>query len=318
MEFSYRGCHTHDNASNRPNLACGCQGAAPGSDYRVRGDIRLESKVESKGACEVTSNPELVASADGTEIAVQAVGEGRPVVLIGGAFNDRTTMAGLAQVLSPHYTAVAYDRRSRGDSGDESGDYSADRELEDLRAVIDHVGGTASLFGHSSGAVLALEAASRGLPVEKVAAYEPPFIPEGSRPRPAPHFTQRLVRLVRAGDRDGATALFQVEAIGLPAQMVEGMRHSDMWAYLTGLAHSLPYDTALFEPGWELPTRRLAAITVPTLAIAGSDTFPWLATATGQVAEAVPGARFLSLEGQDHGVLQSPGALLPCLQEFLG
>jgi pimeloyl-ACP methyl ester carboxylesterase len=266
----------------------------------------------------MTSNPVLVTSADGTKIAVEAVGEGRPVVLIGGAFNDRTTMTGLAEALRPYYTAVTYDRRGRGDSGDESGDYSTDREIEDLRAVIGHVGGTASLFGHSSGAVLALEAASRHLPVDKVAAYETPFIPEGSRPRPAPDFGERLVRLVRAGDSDGATALFQLEGIGLPAEMVNGMRQSDVWGYLTSLAHTLPYDTVLFEPDWEVPARRLAAIGVPTLAIAGSDTFPWLAAATEQVADAVPGARFLSLPGQDHGVLRQAGALLPCLPEFFG
>jgi pimeloyl-ACP methyl ester carboxylesterase len=261
---------------------------------------------------------ERVTSGDGTQIAVETAGEGRPVILIGGAFNDRTTMAGLARVLSPYYKAVTYDRRGRGDSGDESGDYRVDREMEDLRAVIDHAGAPASLFGHSSGAVLALEAASRGLAVGKVAAYEPPFIPEGSRPRPAPDFAERLVRLVRAGDADGATALFQTEMIGLPAEMVEGMRHSDMWGYLTSLAHSLPYDCALFEPGCPVPAGRLAAIDVPALAIAGSNTFPWLAAATEQVAEAVPGARFLSLDGQDHGVLHQPEALLPCLRDFLG
>jgi len=116
----------------------------------------------------------------------------------------------------------------------------------------------------------------------------------------------------------GATALFQTEMIGLPAEMVEGMRHSDMWGYLTGLAHSLPYDCALFEPGCPVPGTRLAGIGVPTLAIAGSNTFPWLAAATGQVAEAVPGARFESLDGQDHGVLHQPGALLPSLREFFG
>ena len=266
----------------------------------------------------MASHRDLVTSADGTKIAVETTGEGQPVVLIGGAFTDRGTMGGLAQVLSPRYTAVTYDRRGRGDSGDVSGDYSADREIEDLRAVVDHVGGAASLFGHSSGGVLVLEAASRGVPVERIAVYETPFIPEGSRPRPAPDFGERLAGLVRAGDKDGATALFQIEGIGLPPQMVEGMRHSDMWGYLTGLAHSLPYDAALFEPDWEVPTTRLAAITVPTLTIAGSDTFPWLAGATEQVAEAVPGARFLSLAGQDHGILQSPEALQPSLQEFFG
>jgi pimeloyl-ACP methyl ester carboxylesterase len=266
----------------------------------------------------MNTKPEHVSSADGTQIAIEAVGEGRPVVLIGGAFNDRRTMAGLAQALSPFYRAVTYDRRGRGDSGDEGGVYSADREMDDLGAVMNHAGGAASLFGHSSGAVLALEAASRGMPAEKVAAYETPFIPEGSRPRPAPDVMERLVGLVKAGDSDGATALFQTEVIGLPAEMVEGMRHSDMWGYLTGLAHSLPYDYALFEPGCPVPSARLAKVGVPTLAIAGSNTFPWLAAATEQVAGAIPGARFESLQGQDHGVLQQPAALLPCLRKFLG
>jgi pimeloyl-ACP methyl ester carboxylesterase len=238
--------------------------------------------------------------------------------LIGGAFNDRTTVAALAQVLSPYYMAVAYDRRGRGASGDESGEFSVDRETEDLGAVIGHVGAAAALFGHSSGAVLALEAAIRGLPVEKVAAYETPYIPEGSRPRPAPDVAERLAGLVRAGDADGATVLFQTEVIGLPAEMVEGMRHSDMWGHLTGLAHSLPYDHALFEPGNPVPSERLARIGVPVLAMAGSSTLPWLYTATEQVAYAIPGARFLAIEGQDHGVLNQPGALLPCLREFLG
>lgn len=273
----------------------------------------------------MTTKLERVSSSDGTQIALEATGTGRPVVLIGGAFNDRTTMTGLARVLAPHYRAVTYDRRGRGDSGD-SGDASADytagyaveREMDDLRAVIDHVGGTAALFGHSSGAVLALEAAMRGVPVERVAAYETPFIPEGARPRPAADVGARLVSLVRAGDRDGATAFYQTEVIGLPAEMVAGMRHSDMWGYLTGLAHSLPYDYALFEAGCPVPAARLAEVTVPVLAIAGSNTFPWLAQATAQVAGAVPGGRFLSLEGQDHGVLQQPEALLPCLREFLG
>jgi pimeloyl-ACP methyl ester carboxylesterase len=266
----------------------------------------------------MTTNFERVTSADGTTIAVETVGTGRPVVLIGGAFNDRTTMTGLANVLAPFYQATTYDRRGRGESGDESTDYSVEREMDDLRAVVEHVGGTASVFGHSSGAVLALEAAIRGVPMERVAAYETPFIPEGSRPRPSPDLFERLVAVVRAGDRDGATALYQTEVIGLPPEMVEGMRHSDMWGYFTGLAHSLPYDYALFEPGCAVPTERLATIKVPTLAIAGSNTFPWLAAATEEVAQAVPGALFVSLEGQDHGVLQQPEALLSCLRDFIG
>jgi pimeloyl-ACP methyl ester carboxylesterase len=256
-------------------------------------------------------------SDDGTSIALEGVGSGQPVVLIGGAFNDRTTTLGLAQVLAPYYRAVAYDRRGRGDSGDESHDYSVDREMEDLRAVIDHLGGSASLVGHSSGAVLALEAATR-LPVEKVVAYEPPFIPEGSRPRPAANVGARLRRLVEAGDRDGATKVFQSEVIGLPPEMVEGMAQSETWGFFTRLSHTLPYDYALFEPGCPVPSDQLGAIKVPTLVMAGSNTFPWLAAAAAETARVVPNAQFLSLEGQDHGVLQQPEALLGCLREFLG
>lgn len=259
-----------------------------------------------------------VQSTDGTRIALDVTGSGHPVVLIGGAFNDRSTTAGLAQALAPHYQVATYDRRGRGDSGDESIDFSVDREMDDLEAVIGHLGGTASVFGHSSGAVLALEAAIRDLPVDKVAAYEPPFIPEGSRPRPAVDVAERLARFVETDDRDGATALYQTEVIGLPSEMVQGMRRSEMWSYFTRLSHSLPYDYALFDPGCPVPDVRLAHIEVPTLVIAGSNTFPWLDTAAQEVARVVPSARYLSLEGQDHGVLQQPEALLTCLQDFFG
>lgn len=288
-----------------------CQGRSAGSDSGVQRETILCGEIE------MNTSLEKVRSTDGTSIAVEVTGADRPVVLIGGAFNDRSTTARLAQVLSPYYQAVSYDRRGRGDSGDESIGYSADREMEDLQAVIDHVGGVASLVGHSSGAVLALEAAIRGLPVEKVVAYEPTFVPEGSRPRPAPDLAERLIALVEAGDVAGAAAVFQIEAVGLPAEMVEGMRQSEVWGFLVSQAHSLPYDLALFEPGCPVPDARLAGIAVPTLAVAGSQTFPWIVTAAEEVAAAVPGGRYLSLAGQDHGVLQQPEALLDCLREFL-
>jgi pimeloyl-ACP methyl ester carboxylesterase len=149
---------------------------------------------------------ERVQSADGTSIAIEVTGHGSAIVLIGGAFNDRTTTAGLAQVLAPYYRAVTYDRRGRGESGDESAGYTADREMEDLKAVIDQLGGTAALVGHSSGAVLALEAAIRRLPVDKVVAYEPPFIPEGrghaaERDVGLPHSPRPLAALRRRAVR---------------------------------------------------------------------------------------------------------------------
>jgi pimeloyl-ACP methyl ester carboxylesterase len=267
---------------------------------------------------------ETVTSADGTPIAIERTGRGAPVILIGGAFNDRSTVAALAGTLAPYVTAVAYDRRGRGDSGDGSGasasssgsDSIVEREVEDLAAVIGHVGGRASVFGHSSGAVLALEGAMRGAAIDKVAVYEPVYIPEGSRPRPPDDLLGRVTAAIREGRRDDAAALFLTESAGMPAGMVDGMRASDMWGWLTGLAHTLPADLALCGSG-TLPAGRLATISVPTLAMDGAAGWDWIRGATLAVADAIPGARYVTIEGQDHGVLHEPGALRPVLTEFL-
>jgi pimeloyl-ACP methyl ester carboxylesterase len=255
---------------------------------------------------------QTVTSADGTPIAVEKTGGGPPVILVGGAFNDRSTVAGLAAVLAPDFTAVTYDRRGRGNSGD-SPAYAVEREIEDLAAVIAHAGGTAGVFGHSSGAILALEAAQRGLAIGKLAAYEPTYVIEGTRPRPADDLASRLRALIDAGQRDQAAALFLADNVGMPAEVIDGMRSSQMWGWFTGLAHTLPYDTAVCGPGMVLPAGRLAAIRVPVLAIGGGASPPWLPAAARAVADAIPGARYVTLDGQDHGVLNQPDALRPLL-----
>jgi pimeloyl-ACP methyl ester carboxylesterase len=260
---------------------------------------------------------ETVTSADGTTIAVERTGSGPPVVLVGGAFNDRSTVTGLAAVLAPDFTAVTYDRRGRGGSGD-AASYAIEREIEDLAAVIGYASGPARVFGHSSGAILALEAAARGLDIGNVAAYEPTYVIEGTRPRPADDLADRLQALISQDDRAGAVALFQAEAVGLPAEIINGMRGSPMWGWFTALAHTLPYDTILCGPGMRLPADRLAAVTVPVLAIGGGASPPWLAAAARAVAEAVPTGRYVTLDGHDHGILQQPAALRPLLTGHFG
>ncbi|MCW2859042.1 MAG: alpha/beta hydrolase [Actinoallomurus sp.] len=264
----------------------------------------------------MTTTSETVTSADGTRIAVERTGDGRPVILVGGAFNDRSTVAGLAAALAPDFTAIAYDRRGRGDSGDGDG-YAVEREVDDLAALIEHVGGRASLFGHSSGGNLAIEATLRGLPVERLAVYEPAFVVDVGRPRPADDLFDRVRALVEQDRRDDAVTLFLTEAVAVPAEMVAGMRAGDMWGWFTGLAHTLPYDLAVCGPGCALPADRLATVTVPTLAVAGGDSPEWMRAAVRAVAATVPGARHVTLDGQDHGVLHEPGALAPVLTEFL-
>jgi pimeloyl-ACP methyl ester carboxylesterase len=256
-----------------------------------------------------------VTSVDGTRIAFDETGRGPAVIVVGGAFNDRTTVAGIARVLSTDFTAIAYDRRGRGGSGD-TAPYAVEREIEDIAALIEHVGGSASLFGHSSGAILALDAAIE-LTIDKLVVYEPPFVLPGARPTVGADLADRVQALVDAGRLDDAAILFLTEGVNVPAEQVEAMRGSDAWGWFTGLAHTLPYDLTICGPGNLLPADRLAKITTPTLAIGGGTSPEWLPAAARQVAEIIPGARYLTLEGHDHGaVLQQPDAVGPILREF--
>jgi pimeloyl-ACP methyl ester carboxylesterase len=248
-----------------------------------------------------------VTSADGTTIAFERTGDGPAVILVGGAFNDRTTVADLAKLLSSDFTVYIYDRRGRGGSAD-APDYTATREIEDLAALIAHAGGSAHVFGHSSGAVLALAAARQGLPIGKLVAYEPPF---------APHLTgllDRLRKLVKEDRRDEAAVAFLTEAGGAPAEVVAGMQAGPMWGWFTGLAHTLPYDVELCAT---VAVESLAAVDIPVLAIGGGDSPPALTEPARAVAATVPGARHLTMDGHDHSVLQEPAALGPVLREFL-
>jgi pimeloyl-ACP methyl ester carboxylesterase len=270
----------------------------------------------------MNATTEFVTSADGTKIAVERAGGGPAVILVGGAFNDRSAVAGLASVLAVDFTAVTYDRRGRGRSGDtgsgNTGSCAAERETEDLAAVISYAGGSAGVFGHSSGAVLALEAAASGLDITRLAAYEPTYVIEGTRPRPGDELAGHLEMLLSTGDRDAAVALFQAEVVGLPPQVTDGMRGSPMWDWFTGLAHTLPYDVALCGPGMRLPADRIAAITVPVLAISGGASPPWLPAAAQAIADAIPGAQYVTLDGHDHGVLQQPETLSTLLTSYFG
>lgn len=252
-----------------------------------------------------------VTSADGTTIHFEQAGSGAPVILVGGAFNDRTTVAGLASVLAGDFTTIAYDRRGRGDSTDASS-YAMEREIEDLAALIEHVGGSASVFGHSSGAILALEAAAAGIGIDKVVAYEPPYATDE---HPRPDVLEKVRAQLAAGDRDGAVATFLVVA-GTPEEMVEGMKAAPVWGWFTALAHTLPYDLEICGPGGRPRLANLARITAPALVIGGGASPDALQDGARVAAEAVPGARHEILAGQDHGVLQYPETLEPLLTDF--
>ncbi|GGS87689.1 alpha/beta fold hydrolase [Nonomuraea spiralis] len=256
-----------------------------------------------------------VTSADGTVLAFDSCGAGPAVVLVNGAFGDRAhpTLAGVAAALSPWFTVVNYDRRGRGGSGDTL-PYAVEREVEDLAAVIGAAGGTAMVFGGSSGAALALEAAASGLGITRLAVWEPPYHVDDSAPPLPDDFAERLAALVDAGEWEEAVERFMVAAAQVPVEAVAAMRADPSWSYLKGVARTLAYEAAVLGPGNRLPGARLAAITRPVLVLSGERSPGWMAAAALAVAAAVPGARHRVLEEQAHAVTAE--ALVPELLEF--
>ncbi|MGO9977385.1 MAG: alpha/beta fold hydrolase [Solirubrobacteraceae bacterium] len=252
-------------------------------------------------------------SADGTAIAFDQLGEGPPVILIAGAFCSRLRTAPLAAALQERFTILNCDRRGRGGSGD-TRPYSIEREIEDLDALLADAGGSAALFGHSSGATLAMKAAAHGLKLTKLVLYEPPFLVDDSRaPLPA-DFVGRLAELVTAGRRGDAVELYQAEAIGVPEDVVVELRQAPSRPALEAIAHTLVYDAAIVGD-LTLPDGLIASITTPTLVIDGENSPPMLRNAVGAVASALPNGLHCTLAGQTHDI--NPDATAPVLKDFL-
>lgn len=256
-----------------------------------------------------------VRSQDGTTIAYARSGSGPALILVDGALCSRAfgPSAKLAPLLARHFTVYAFDRRGRGQSGD-TPPYSPEREVEDIAALIEQAGGSACLLGLSSGGALALHAAAVGLPVNKVVAYEPPYVDDDGQRGGAAHAGQ-LERLLAGGNRGGAVKYFMKDMVGAPAPIVALMRLMPwIWRKLEAVAHTLPYDAAVMT-AFRVPRARFASIGTPALVMNGSKTDPRLKDAARAIAEAIPGARRRELAGQTHNV--KPDVLTPAVVEFL-
>lgn len=236
---------------------------------------------------------EHVISTDGTRIATHSTGAGPVVVIVNGAFSTAKDAAEIAAALAEQrLRAVTYDRRARAGSGDERGDASVDpqREVEDLAAVIAAVGGDAAVIGHSSGAVLALYAASCGVRVRRLFLSEPPF--RFGVDEPASDFVDRLQKAVDEGREADAVVLFQREGVGLPDETIEQIRHTPMFDALVPLAQSTVYDATLTQ-NVSTPTSEMLAVAAPVTILCGQRTFPFLSAATARLAAAMPGAELV-------------------------
>lgn len=233
---------------------------------------------------------ETTTSADGTTIAYEQVGDGPPVVIVGGAFSTASDGAALAEALTDlGFRAITMDRRARGASGDKR-DSTPEDEADDLAAVIAAIGVDAIVLGHSSGAVLAMYAASRGVPIRALFLSEPPFrFDGGGRDASLAH---RLQQLVDAGDSAEAVTTFQLEGVKLPREMVESIRQSEMFPRLLPLAQSTVYDARLTAE-IPFPTPEMLAVSLPVTVLRGEQTFPILIESADGLAERMPSAELV-------------------------
>jgi pimeloyl-ACP methyl ester carboxylesterase len=208
----------------------------------------------------------------------------------------------VGRLLSDGFRTYAYDRRGRGESTD-TAPYAVEREIEDLAALIDVAGAPVTVFGWSSGAVLALDAAAAGLPIARLALFEPPFVVDDSRPPLPADYVARLDAAVAAGRPGDAAELFLTAAAGLPAEAVEGVRSSGFWPVLEAVAPTIAYDGRIMGgtmSGGPLPRERWAAVTVPTLVMHGTGTFPFIVAGTAALAELLPTATLRPVKGEGH------------------
>jgi pimeloyl-ACP methyl ester carboxylesterase len=249
---------------------------------------------------------QLATSADGTRIAYEVHGSGPVLVLVDGALCDRGMgpSADLSAELRASFAVVSYDRRGRGESGPGSTPYAVEREVEDLVAVIEANGGRAHVLGVSSGAVLALEAARRGAPVDRLVCYEAPFVLDGSHPATDPGLTGDMQQLVDQGRRGAAVSAF-LRLVGVPAPFRLLMRVLPVWRKVTLIAHTLPYDLAMvvpFQQGRPLPGGHYAGVRQPVLVVAGGKSPEHMRTAASALGAALPCGTVETLPGQTHMV----------------
>jgi pimeloyl-ACP methyl ester carboxylesterase len=260
-----------------------------------------------------------VTSQDGTSIAYDQVGTGSTLILVGGALQHRAfdkPTAELADLLAPHFTVIHYDRRGRGDSGNTL-PYAVEREIEDLDALIDAGGGSAFVYGISSGAALGMAASLRlGDKIKKLVMYEVPYNADLTARQAWVDFTRQLKELLVANRRGDAVALF-LQKLGSTSDELQGMSHSPVWPLFEAVAPTIAYDAAILGAEADVPVEQARQVTIPTLLMAGGADSPykhWMHQTVTTLAQTIPNAQHRILEGQNHFV--SSDVLAPVLIEF--
>jgi pimeloyl-ACP methyl ester carboxylesterase len=255
-----------------------------------------------------------VTSKDGTIIAYDKIGKGPGVLLIDGALSYREFLGGrpLATELSKEFTVITYDRRGRGESTD-TNPYSVEREIEDIEALIDELGGSACVYGFSSGSVLALRAAVKiSEKITKLVLHEPPFNSDDEEDKLGfAEYKKHMDELLKKGKNSDAVSFFFADM--LPAEMIEGMKQSPEWRLMEAVAHTLAYDNEVMGDG-SLPTEIAKKVPILSLVLDGAQSPEFKHEAADALVEVMPNAQRKMLEGQS--TLVPPQVLAPILKEF--
>ena len=255
-----------------------------------------------------------VISKDGTPIAYEKVGKGPALILVDGALCSRDfgPMRKIAELLSNNFTVYFYDRRGRNQSGDTK-PYLAEREVEDIEALVKEANGPVYLAGSSSGAALALKAAASGLNVIKLALFEPPYLKGAGGHEPPADAQAQLQKRVDEGNRGAAVKYFMHDMVGLPSIMTAIFPITPVWKRLKAVAHTLPYDAAILGD-FSIPLQIAKSIHIPTLVGAGTKSPKPMQDTMKRVVEAIPGSKLYMLKGQTHNA--SPKSLATMFTEF--
>lgn len=260
--------------------------------------------------------PELmyVTSADGTVLGVERFGSGPALVVVHGSTANRSRWAAVRDSLADSYTVYAVDRRGRGSSLEEAaGAYAIGREVEDIGAVLDLIGGAAYYLGHSYGALVGIGVLESGAPVAKALLYEPPFDAGGFHVMP-PGFIERYAELIDAERRDDALDLFYREVLAIDPEPLHAL---PIWQDRRLAAHTLVREVDVAS-AYELDLAALAKVSVPTLVLTGSASPPVFGAAAQLTADALPHSKLLVAQGHSHAMIDAdPAAFVGVVSAFL-
>lgn len=266
-----------------------------------------------RAACRVDKSI-FITSEDGTRLRLVRAGGGKPIVLVHGTMGSKGDWFEVQRRLSAGFEVTAFDRRGRGDSED-GPDYSIEREIEDLLAVIDASEPPVHLIGHSFGAILSLLVAARaGDRIEKLVLYEPPV--GGDEPA-ANELLDELDSLVAIGDLDAAVKIFAAMANITDHELQTNQTNERVWANLRDGVRTAGREIRAAMSVLPIDKDVIESISVPTLVLMGAEQDSPSYKGVRGLADQLPFGSFEQVPGHHLALVFAPDAFVATIRSFL-